>query len=137
MKNKKIRQLNQSQLIDLICETILEISDINEAIEDKDNPMETGEHGTENHYLDKTPDKGFKAFWYDWNDKNMSDEDFSKKHKKTKEQFKEDIKDEIDSASNDARDYYKSYYSKNNPDVYKKLIDKEATPSNKRNDQMN
>ena len=138
MTKKKIINFNKSQLIDLICETVLEVSNLNEAMEDTFNPAETGEIESEkNHYLDKVPDKGFQKFWHDWNDKGMSDEDFSKKHKKTKEQFKKDIEDEIDQAANDARDYYKSYYSKNNPDVYKKLIDKEATPSNRRNDQMN
>lgn len=166
MKNKKIIQLKQSQLIDLICETVLEVSNINEAMEDGFNPVETGEIESEkNHYLDKVPDKGWKTFWKAFNVpefipsgklktihpivpvddsekedhgaiepntayqvpdgtmvKNPDWTKFEKEYGKTREEFKKDIKDEVDRAANDARDYYKSYYSDKNPDVYKKLL---------------
>ena len=119
MKRKKLL-LSESGIIDLIASTVME------AMEDAVNPIETGELDDGNHYLNSVPDKGFQKFWDDWEEVdqgNISEEDFKITHKKTRDQYKEDIKDEIDSAANDARDYYKSYYSKDNPDVFKKLIE--------------
>ena len=122
MTKKKIINLHKSQLIDLICETVLEVSHINEAMEDAVNPAETGELDDGNHYLDSIPDKGFQKFWDDWNDTSISEEAFAELYdNKTREQYKKDFKDEVDSAADDARDYYKSYYSDDNPDVYNKL----------------
>ena len=65
MKRKKLI-LSESSLIDLIVSTVME------AIEDKDNPIETGEPNPKNqsppnHYIDAEPDEGWDEFWLDFN----------------------------------------------------------------------
>ena len=81
MINKKNINLNKSQLIDLICETVLEVSNINEAIEDKHNPIGSSVNPLDkfssklnpknqegsNHYIDEEPDEGWDEFWLDFN----------------------------------------------------------------------
>jgi hypothetical protein len=164
MINKKNIHLSKSQLIDLICETVLEVSNINEAMEDAFNPEETKEFDEGNHYLNAVPDKGFEEFWVAFNApefipsgkvktvnpvipvdggdsgaiepnaayevpdgtmvKNPAYDKFEKDYKTTRKQVIKDIEDEVDQAADDARDYYKSYYSKDNPDVYEKLLAK-------------
>ena len=135
MKRKKLI-LSESSLIDLICKTVLEVSNINEAMEDMVNPIETGQldDNDARHYANWEPDKGFRKFWHDWSevDKgNISEEDFTKLHPdsngtpKTREQYKEDIKGEINSAASDAAEYYKSYYSEKNQEVFEKLKHKD------------
>ena len=123
---KKTIQLNKSQVITLISETILEMSHIKEAIEDEYNPIEQNEDKPKetNHYLDETPDEGWEEFWDDWQNNDVSQAEFKEKYGKTTPDFKEDFIDEVYKARREASEYYKDYYSDKHPDVIQKFYEK-------------
>ena len=125
MKRKKLI-LSESSLIDLICKTVLEVSNINEAMGDALNPLESdkdleSDFLPHNSYLGEAPDQGWKEFWSDFNGE-MSDEEFKTKYKdKTRDDFRKDIKDEVDSVKDDAIKHYMDLYSPKSEEFLRKL----------------